>query len=104
MMKCDCAERIGIQINSMALFEELQEFFSSQVNDGIFQKEKPERPYYVWKSTSQTVEYYATAWYRCRACGCLWEFEHPDFPARGSVKKYEDGIYTGTKTVVNDYM
>ena len=102
MMKCDCDERVGIQINSMAMFEELQEFFSKQTEDGIFQKEEPSRPFYVWKSRSRTVEYYASAWYRCKVCGCLWEFEHPDFPARGFVKKYEDGIYTGTEIVVND--
>ncbi len=35
-MMCDCDERVGIQIKSMALFEELQDFFSKQTEDGIY--------------------------------------------------------------------
>ena len=26
-------------------------------------------------------------------CGCLWEFKYPDFPAKGFVRKFADGIY-----------
>ena len=31
-MKCDCSERIGIEINSMKLFEDLKKFFEEQKN------------------------------------------------------------------------
>ena len=31
MMKCDCSERIGIEINSMKLFEDLKKFFEEQI-------------------------------------------------------------------------
>ena len=37
MKKCDCAERIGIKINSYDFFIELKEFFEGQVQKGIFE-------------------------------------------------------------------
>ncbi len=40
------------------------------------------------------IKWYATKWYKCNSCGCLWEFNYPDFPAKGFVKKYENGKYT----------
>ena len=36
-MKCDCGERIEIEINSMKLFEELKKFFDEQKKVGIFE-------------------------------------------------------------------
>ena len=98
-LKCDCENRIGIEINSHKLFLEIKEFFETEVKKGIFVEEKDKKPYYVWKSNEEWVFYFATKWYRCKVCGCLWEFQYPDFPAKGFVKKYPDGIYTGTETV-----
>ena len=34
--------------------------------------------------------------YKCNVCGCLWEFEYPDFPAKGFVRKFENGKYART--------
>ena len=42
--------------------------------------------------------WYADKWYRCNACGTLWEFQYPNFPAAGEVRKFEDGIYPGPET------
>lgn len=47
MMKCDCAERIGIRINSYNFFIELKEFFEGQVQKGIFEDVPVEEPYYI---------------------------------------------------------
>ena len=46
-MKCDCAERIGIEINSYKFFIELKEFFEGQVQKGIFEDVPVEEPYFI---------------------------------------------------------
>ena len=53
-MKCDCAERIGIEINSYKFFIELKEFFEGQVQKGIFEDVPVEEPYYIGYSEVQT--------------------------------------------------
>ena len=97
-MKCDCAERIGIKINSYDFFIELKEFFEGQVQKGIFEDVPEEEPYFIGLyDDGSTKGWYAEKWYRCNACGTLWEFKYPDFPAAGEVRKFEDGIYPGPK-------
>ena len=92
-LDCDCDERIGIEINSWKLFQEMKSFFEGQVQNGIFVEEIPKQPYYIGKGVRGVIEWYATKWYRCKSCGCLWEFDYPDFPTRGFVRKFPDGIY-----------
>ena len=46
-MKCDCAERIGIKINSYDFFIELKEFFEGQAQKGIFEDVPVEEPYFI---------------------------------------------------------
>lgn len=94
MIKCDCNERTGIEINSIKLFEDLKEFFESQVKKGIFSDIKITVPYYTGYDVDDgEMKWYADKWYRCNACGVLWEFVYPDFPAKGFVRKFEDGKY-----------
>ncbi len=94
-LDCDCAECASIEINSMRVFQELKEYFGTQVKRGIFVevKEKNKKPLYVWKESERKVEWYATKWYRYQSCGWLWEFDYPDFPAKGFVRKFYNGIY-----------
>ena len=77
----------------MKLFQELKEFFDSQVKAGIFIEEDVKIPFYIWKGNGEEKEWYATKWYKCLQCSCLWEFDYPDFPASGFVRKFDDGIY-----------
>lgn len=98
-LKCDCNERVGVSINSIKLFTELKKFFEGQIGTGLFEEEENKEPYYIWIDKDRSVKYCATKWYRCKDCGCLWEFNYPDFPAKGFVRKYEHGIYTGTEIV-----
>lgn len=100
-IKCDCNERIGLSINSIKLFEEIKTFFEYQTTAKIFEEIKPNIPYYRSKIGKEKTEWYATKWYRCKSCGCLWEFNYPDFPARGFVRKFPDGIYKPSKIVVD---
>lgn len=100
-LMCDCDKRFEVDINSQKLFFQLKKFFESQVKNGIFVEDEKKEPFYVWKKGRREQKYYATKWYTCKKCGCLWEFEYPDFPARGFVRKYENGIYTGKKVVEN---
>lgn len=99
MMACDCKERYGIEINSYKLFEELKVFFEKQVENGIFKEIAVTTPYYIGiDSFGDTLEWYADKLYKCNSCGTLWEFQYPDFPAIGEVRKFEDGIYPEPET------
>ena len=46
MNQCDCDERIGIEINSFELYEELRKFFEYQVQEGVFCDIPVESPYF----------------------------------------------------------
>lgn len=92
-LSCDCDEREGIMIDSVILFQKMKDFFDRQVKAGIFTAEDPKIPYYVWKEGTRIKTWYATKWYKCKVCGCLWEINDPDFPAKGFVRKFSDGIY-----------
>lgn len=96
MIHCDCNERIGININSWDQFTELKDFFEEQVKKGLFVEIPVEKPYYVGYSDldGKAMRWYADKWYKCLGCGVLWEFDYPDFPAQGFVRKLS----------VNDYM
>ncbi|MCC8123420.1 MAG: hypothetical protein LIO58_07760 [Oscillospiraceae bacterium] len=89
MRQCDCADRVGIEINSFKLFEEFKRFFERQVQLGIFEDVKVEKPYYIgYDSNHKKYEWYADKWYQCKCCETLWEFAYPDFPANGFIRKY----------------
>jgi hypothetical protein len=92
-LECDCDERIGIEIDSFRLFDELRSFFEAQVKAGVYKDIPVEKPFYIGYSDIQTIEWFASKWYHCETCGCLWEFDYPDFPAMGLVRKFPDGIY-----------
>lgn len=92
-MRCECNERIETSIDTIKDFHEIRSFFDNQVAKGVFIEVPPESPYYIWKKDSVAKEWYATKWYKCKLCGCLWEVNFPDFPASGFVRKFDDGIY-----------
>lgn len=96
MRSCDCNERVGIEINSYQLFMELKKFFEEQVENEVFIDVPVEKPYFQGYNLSQDMikdeyKWYADRWYKCRECGTLWEFKYPDFPAKGFVRKFENG-------------
>ena len=89
---CECSERVGAKINSQKLFEEIKEFFKDNVKSEIYVDIPVSEPYYIGKGDKgYELKWYADKWYICNICGCLWEFNYPDFPAVGFVKKFEDG-------------
>ena len=90
---CDCFERTGIIINSQKCFKEMDAFFLDQVQNGVFEEistgERSQSSFEV--RTNDGVKTYwhpANKWFRCKSCNCVWEFQYPDFPAPGYVKKY----------------
>ncbi|SHN02736.1 hypothetical protein SAMN02746066_04474 [Anaerosporobacter mobilis DSM 15930] len=98
MKRCDCDERIGIEIKSWNLFQELKMFFEEQVNKGIFLEVLVEAPYFQGynlepEEVKEEYKWYADKWYKCNECGTLWEIKYPDFPAKGFVRKFEAGKY-----------
>jgi len=98
MMKCDCNERIGVEINSFHLYEELKEFFDTQVHNKVFDDIPVKLPYFNGynlkeREIKKEFEHYADKWYKCKKCGTLWEFKYPDFPAKGFVRKFSNGEY-----------
>lgn len=97
-MICDCDERIGIEINSWKQFEDLKKFFESQVKKGIFVEIEVKKPLYVGHTFyGKKIKWYADKWYQCVVCGTIWEFEYPDFPATGSVRKLNPEDYSEIK-------
>ncbi|MBP3541398.1 MAG: hypothetical protein J6K72_06250 [Clostridia bacterium] len=92
-LKCDCENRIETEINSVRQDEEIRGFFFRETEKGVYLEMKPELPYYTWAHGSRKVTWFATKWYKCNACGCLWEYNEPDFPAKGFVRKFSSGSY-----------
>lgn len=89
---CECNEHIGTKINSYSCFIEIKEYFETNLMSGMFIEIPVEKPYFVGEGDNGfRLEWYADKWYKCKICGCLWEFNHPDFPAMGFVKKFTDG-------------
>lgn len=94
MINCDCNERFSIDINSIILFKEMKYYFQEQVDQGIFVEVPVEIPHYIgYDINGNIIKWYANRWYKCKCCGSLWEFDYPDFPAEGFVRKFEDGVY-----------
>ena len=98
MKQCDCDDRVGIEINSYQLFQELKEFFDEQVHKEIFLDIPVKLPYFCGynlkpEEVRDEYKWYANKWYKCKHCGTLWEFTYPNFPAKGFVRKFSDGNY-----------
>lgn len=91
---CACCGRSEQLIASLKEFYEVKKFFDSQCEMGDYQEIAPAKPYYSWKSGCNEKKWYATKWYCCQECGCLWEVNYPDFPTKGFVRKFPDGKYT----------
>ncbi len=92
-INCDCSERTGTEIKSIADFNEIKYFFLKQTKNKIFTSKKVAHPYYIGVGQNQVIEWYADKWYVCNCCGTLWEVNYPDFPAKGFVRKFSDGKY-----------
>jgi len=93
MKNCECSERIEITIDSYSLFDEIKIFFNKQVKLNIFNEIQVKTPFYIGKLGFKKIKWYATKWYKCNKCNCLWEFDYPDFPKACFVRKFEDGKY-----------
>lgn len=83
-IKCDCIERYDAKINSYKAFMEIKNFFETQEKKGLFHETNVKYPYFTYGNQ----KIYATKWYRCTSCKCLWEFNYPDFPKKGFVRKF----------------
>lgn len=93
-LDCDCAERVGIEIDSFKQFELFKSFFQTQVANGIFQDVSDYSKIWHEHGGSQKELYSTTTkQYKCMACDCSWELQYPEFPASGVVRKFPGGIY-----------
>lgn len=92
-VKCECSNRFDTSIKSLKEYKEIKDFFEHQVEIGNYIIIKPRLPYFV----STEKEWFANVWYKCKICSCLWEFNYPDFPAAGFVRKFPDGHYYSKK-------
>ena len=93
-INCECADRFETKIDSFKLFEEIIIFFQEQVNKKIFDDFSDySKIWYLDGGSERNIYRTTLKHYKCRACGCLWEFVYPEFPAYGFVRKFEDGKY-----------
>lgn len=88
-LKCECSNYSETEIKSFSQYKKFESFFLINVEKNNFIELKPKIPYYSFGKTF----WYADKWYKCTICGCLWEYNKPDFPASGFVRKFQDGIY-----------
>lgn len=93
VIKCDCNNRHETNINSISSLDNINTYFEEQVKKNIFKEISVEKPFYIWIKGKEKKQYFASKWYKCQVCGCLWEVDYPDFPSQGFVRKFEDGIY-----------
>ena len=82
MEKCLCEGTTDEKINTQKRFEEIKALFEEHEE---YVQISPLKPYYSYEDKN----YYSNKWYRCSVCGCVFEFNYPDFPAQGFLKKYE---------------
>lgn len=93
MKKCDCSERIGVTINSQKCCFDMEKFFEEGIKsekfiqisaseniNGFYKVETNNGLQTFWKPINK--------WFKCNCCNCVWEFQYPDFPQLGYVKKY----------------
>ena len=73
---------------------DLKNFFELNVENRLFSEIEVKQPYFIGQGNGKKFKYYATKWYKCNICGCFWEFQYPDFPANGHVRKFELNNYT----------
>lgn len=92
-LNCDCKNIGDLSINNQSDFQRGINFFHHECIESKFQELIPQQPYYTWRQGSATKKWFATKWYKCMICGCLWEFQYPDFPAKGFIRKFPDGVY-----------
>ena len=93
-LKCDCISYEGCTIQSWQEYNSAKSFFEKWTKEGTFTSENPSVPYYTWVGNKgERIDWYATKWYKCKCCGCLWEFEEPEFPAVGFIRKFPAGDY-----------
>ena len=88
MKQCDCTDRIGIKVETIKQFNQLKEFFCEKTKENLFEEIKVTLPYYEGHDRNgNIIKWYADRWYRCKICGTIWEFQYPEFPACGEVRK-----------------
>lgn len=90
---CECMARYEAKIDTWLKFEGVENFFNEQIALEIYEEIQVAKPYFIGVADSDTLLWYADKWYKCKACGCLWELNYPDFPAYGFVRKFDDGVY-----------
>ena len=93
---CECDTRYATLVESQVVSKEVEEFFKEQLEKGIFVDIEVEEPYFRFGSEQKHVEVFASKWYKCTICGCLWEYDKLDFDCdkrRGFVRKFPTGVY-----------
>lgn len=101
---CDCKDRNGIRIDSYKLFRELDEFFRAQVSKGIFDDISDySRIWYEHGGSEKNIYRETKKCFVCKACGCLWEFIYPEFPAAGQILKHPTGVSTKKEAQTHGY-
>ncbi len=94
-MNCVCKDIREKQILSARSLDDTIEMFNQGCKDGFLIPCPVDEPYHIGyvDDDDKKIISYATKWYRCKSCGCLFEVLYPDFPMPGFVRRFDDGIY-----------
>ncbi len=90
---CHCNLQDSAWITSEMEYNIINDFFSQQLENGIFKSIPIDSPYHIENSALGETQLYADEWYRCLVCGTLWELKKMTSTHKGFVRKFDDGVY-----------
>ncbi len=92
-IKCKCDERLKSEHLSLDEAEEVETILSECVKKKLFRKTHPLRIIGYFRMEIDETVYRRRKWYKCRKCGCIWEYQMPDEKGGAWIRKFTDGKY-----------
>ena len=93
MRKCECNTLLTSKHLAIDEVEEVEKILLECVRKKLFKKTHPLRVVGYFRMEIMEDEYQRRRWYRCRNCGCIWEYR--TFGEKGGawIRQFEDGKY-----------
>jgi hypothetical protein len=101
MRKCECNTILTSKHLSIYEAEEIEKLLSELVKKRILKKTHPLRVVAYFRMEIMEDEYQSRRWYRCRKCGCIWEYHIPCEKGGAWIRQFEDGKYP--KWTIEDF-
>ena len=90
---CECDEKLVSEHLSLDEAEEVETILSECIQKKLFRKTHPLRIIGYFRMEIDETVYRRRKWYKCRKCGCIWEYQMPDEKGGAWIRKFADGKY-----------